>query len=343
MDLYEKRKDMLEEKKSNKKRRKSFATGIDDLKKEYETEVERADDAEKAFFESLKSKFDEEFIWVQIIGEGAYAKVSKCTHRFDGHDYAVKRIRFVGCKDSLMSEVKALASLEHKNIIRYFSSWMEVDDVEDKGVKIIRYGEGGDDEDQDLCYFDLRGKSHRHSTPIYMSIFIQMELCDRRLYDDICNGIDRQTALNYFKQIVDAVAYIHGNDMIHRDLASVNIFLNQSSHVKVADFGIVKIGNEDLHKASPGHEVYSAPERSEPSGTIDAKVDIFSLGIILLELLSHFASARERAEELQKFVNGQTFKDVVSKQDKMLILRLTSTDPAERPSAADLRLMLTEM
>ncbi|KAI3932029.1 hypothetical protein MKW92_022063, partial [Papaver armeniacum] len=115
-----------------------------------------------------------------------------------------------------------------------------------------------------------------------------------RLYDDICNGIDRQTALNYFKQIVDAVAYIHGNDMIHRDLASVNIFLNQSSHVKVADFGIVKIGNEDLHKASPGHEVYSAPERSEPGGTIiDAKVDIFSLGIILLELLSHIASARK--------------------------------------------------
>ncbi|KAI3832173.1 hypothetical protein MKX03_012732 [Papaver bracteatum] len=340
MDLYEKRKEMLEEKKSNKKRRKSFVSGIDKLKKEYETEVERADNAEEAFIESLKSKFDEEFLCLGDIGEGAYGKVSKCTQRFDGHDYAVKRIRFVGCKDSLMSEVQALASLQHKNIIRYFSSWMEVDDVEDKDIKIIPYGEGGDDdEDQFLKYQDLRDKSDRLSTPIPMSIFIQMELCDRTLYDDICDGVDRLTGLRYFKQIVDAVAYIHGNDMVHRDLASLNIFLDQSSDVKVADFGIAKIGNSDLHKASPGHDLYSAPERSQQGVMIDAKVDIFSLGIILLELLLHFTSARERAEELRKFVKSQTFKDVINEPDKMLILRLTSIDPADRPSAADLRLM----
>lgn len=47
---------------------------------------------EDAFFDSLKSKFDEDFIWVQDIGEGAYRKVSKCTHKFDSHDYAVKQI-----------------------------------------------------------------------------------------------------------------------------------------------------------------------------------------------------------------------------------------------------------
>ncbi|MCL7026194.1 hypothetical protein MKW94_022575 [Papaver nudicaule] len=242
----------------NNNKKKSFKSALESLKKDYETEVERAGDAKEAFLDSAKSRFLQDFEYLEDLGEGAYGMVSKCTHRFNGHDYAAKDIQFV-----------SLSCLQHESIVRYYNSWMEIDIVEAIYLKIIRY-----------------------------------------------------------------VSYIHEKGVIHEDLASMNIFLSQSSRIKVADFA--KIGNVDLHQARPGHKMYFAAERSQQGGVIDAKVDIYTIDVILWELLSHFASARERAEEISKFVNSRTFKDEVGEAERILILRLTSNDPVELPSAAEL-------
>ena len=135
--------------------------------------------------------------------------------------------------------------------------------------------------------------------------FIVMELLDGH---DLSEEIRRnqrvpvEKAVAFMLQACEAIAEAHASGIVHRDLKPANLFLSKSASgnqmVKVLDFGISKItrreeaGSITANKAltNPtsmlGSPLYMSPEQMKASTEVDARTDIWSLGVILYELLS---------------------------------------------------------
>ena len=85
------------------------------------------------------------------------------------------------------------------------------------------------------------------------------------------------------------MAYLHGQDkpLIHRDLSSKNVLLTKEGVVKIADFGQSKLlqnSEQPLTTTQPGKVLYMPPEAVDSKTGYTAKVDSFSLGVLLLEI-----------------------------------------------------------
>ncbi|XP_018545619.1 eIF-2-alpha kinase GCN2 isoform X2 [Lates calcarifer] len=142
-------------------------------------------------------------------------------------------------------------------------------------------------------------------------LYIQMEYCEKStLRDTIDHGLhqDQNRLWRLFREILDGLAYIHEQGMIHRDLKPVNIFLDSQDHVKIGDFGLAtdhpanvaagkfeveESGSAVIPKPDPsgnmtgmvGTALYVSPEvQGNTKATYNQKVDLFSLGIILFEM-----------------------------------------------------------
>ncbi|HUS30826.1 MAG TPA: serine/threonine-protein kinase [Kofleriaceae bacterium] len=110
--------------------------------------------------------------------------------------------------------------------------------------------------------------------------------------------LDVADACSYVRQACDAVGKAHAIGIIHRDLKPANMFLavrDDKSAIKVLDFGISKFVSTDSHRVSPsltstasvlGSPAYMSPEQLESPREIDARTDIWGLGVILFELLT---------------------------------------------------------
>lgn len=176
---------------------------------------------------------------------------------------------------------------------------------------------------------DNKDEKTNKKQPLRMFLYIQMQLCKRLSLREWLkhpsHWEDCKKVEKYFQQIVDAVEYIHEKRLIHRDLKPSNIFCAFDGKVKVGDFGLVtgSIGDcyegctpdfqcRGIHTACVGTHLYMAPEQK--SGQIyDYKVDIYSLGIILFELMRPFGTESERAKVLSDLKRGIFPDDFVSK------------------------------
>jgi len=136
------------------------------------------------------------------------------------------------------------------------------------------------------------------------TVFLIMELFEgEELYDLILRKkrLDEDTARTIFRQVVDAVAYLHSNKIIHRDLKPENILVNpETLQIKLIDFGLSKVISQSMAKTFVGTPEYFAPEiqphQAEssipaPAGVplaptaYDCAADCWSLGIILYVML----------------------------------------------------------
>ncbi len=108
------------------------------------------------------------------------------------------------------------------------------------------------------------------------------------------NQCTRQQRLKLIRQLCEAVQYAHSNFIVHRDLKPDNLFVTPQGSIKILDFGIAKILNDDvtssqLESTSPGRQIltykYAAPEQLT-SAPITTATDVYSLGILLFELLA---------------------------------------------------------
>lgn len=101
-------------------------------------------------------------------------------------------------------------------------------------------------------------------------------------------------AMRLVPQICDAIQYAHDHGVIHRDIKPENILIDQQGRVKVADFGLAKLSHSKepstftLTDAGDrmGTPRYMAPEQFAASAQVDHRVDIYSLGVMFYEMLT---------------------------------------------------------
>src|ERR1043166_1529028 len=131
-------------------------------------------------------------------------------------------------------------------------------------------------------------------------VFLVMEYLDGRTLKEIIKGEGRMElnrAVEIVRQVSGALDAAHEQGVVHRDLKSDNIMLSQTNGgewAKVLDFGIAKIqqpdGAFDMDITAAnlviGTPQYMSPEQCSHSGPIDARSDVYSLGIIVYEMLA---------------------------------------------------------
>jgi WD40 repeat protein/tRNA A-37 threonylcarbamoyl transferase component Bud32 len=110
-------------------------------------------------------------------------------------------------------------------------------------------------------------------------------------------------------QIADGLAAIHAGGLMHRDLKSSNVLLHQAGgRAKIADFGLARPRAEDTQapvtQRAMGTPAYMSPEQFRASGDVDQRTDIYSLGVVLYELLTGERPYRGSVEAIQSQVLG---------------------------------------
>lgn len=122
--------------------------------------------------------------------------------------------------------------------------------------------------------------------------YIVMEIVNGNTLRDFLNNMQgfmkEDAVINIGLQIASALSQAHQNDIVHRDIKSQNILINEHGSVKVADFGIARAATSATivnTKEVIGSVHYSSPEQAR-GGFVDARSDIYSLGILMYELVT---------------------------------------------------------
>jgi len=138
----------------------------------------------------------------------------------------------------------------------------------------------------------------------------------------------------YTIEIMLALGYIHGNDVIYRDLKPENLLLNHEGHVKITDFGLSKEGISDNVSAQTmcGTPEYLAPEILNKKGHGRA-VDWYSLGAIAYEMMTGLPPfyTRDRQKLFDRIRAGNlTYPSSVPPDAKDFMMKLLDRDPEKR-------------
>ena len=118
-----------------------------------------------------------------------------------------------------------------------------------------------------------------------MELMTGGELFDRIIEKE---SYSEKEAADVIRPIVDSIRYCHSMGIAHRDLKPENLLFattDQKSIIKISDFGLAKVMNNDLLTTACGTPGYVAPEVLEGKG-YDLSVDFWSIGVILYILLS---------------------------------------------------------
>lgn len=146
-------------------------------------------------------------------------------------------------------------------------------------------------------------------------------------------------------QLTEALAYIHGYGLIHRDLKPSNVMVDEDRTVRLMDFGLAKYISDDAAVTADGRLVgtfrYMAPEQILGE-KLDTRTDLYSLGVILYELLSGRPpfEARSPYELWQKVLEteAQPIQSLNAKADRVLArvaMRLIRKEPDDRFQTAE--------
>ena len=228
---------------------------------------------------------------INKIGNGSYGNVFKIKNKIDNKNYALKITKIYD--NRTLREAQNMALLDHENIVRYYSSWMEPANIYNNN----------------LIELDEIGSSKSYDSLVNENnyMFIQMELCNKTLSNyintrnmsitNLCKK-EYDKSIHIFKQIVTGLNYLHKKNIIHRDIKPSNILFCDNI-IKICDFGLsVNISNKKdipqlIGSRDFGTFIYLAPEVID-NNYYSIYSDIYSISIILFELLNIFNTEMER-------------------------------------------------
>ena len=254
-------------------------------------------------------KLGEEYRIIDRIGSGGMAEVYKAEQTSLGRLVAIKKLKAPLAENPEMlerffREGKSAAHLQHENIVQVY----QMGEAQGEHYLVMEYVEGR----------DLKNVL-KTSGPLPWEI-----------------------ACLIVRQVAQGLDFAHQRGYIHRDIKPGNIMLSSQGEVKIMDFGIVRRVDSELTQTGSflGTPSYMSPEQLKGEG-VSPKSDLFSLGVVLYELVSGEKpfKAENEASLVQKIINQKPssvrkHNPLVPRRVWRIIKRLLQKNPRKRFASA---------
>ena len=237
-----------------------------------------------------------------ILGEGAFSKVQLYQDKKTKIKYAVKKMNLAHLeklsqnKKFVMNEVNIQGRISHPNIIKLYNFFENNKECN----LILEYASKG------------------------------------TLYDLIISnkGLNENIAFCYFLQTLNAIYFLHLHSIIHRDLKPENLLINENNIIKLCDFGWSVKLKSNKRTTFCGTVEYMAPEIIKKQ-QYDETIDIWSLGVLLYELVHSYSPFYSEDSDFKKIKNNIVqneliFKEGLSEDYKDLIKKILIKDSEKR-------------
>ena len=257
----------------------------------------------------------EKYDLIEIIGQGMYGKVYKALNKFENKFYAIKTMNFKNITPkerlNIETEINLLQELKHPNIVLYKESFID----ENQNLNIVTtFCEGGD---------------------LYQKIFKSQK-----------TYFQEKEIINALIQLLLGLSYIHDKKIVHRDIKTKNIFIQNEHTLRIGDFGIAKIFNSNKNSKNTnlnkmvGTPLYMAPECFKQNKKYSYKSDIWSLGCCIYEMcnLKHAFEGQFFPAVSIKISEGKRLplNKIYSKELRNVIDNMLNLNPRNRPTIASL-------
>ncbi|KAI9727768.1 MAG: ATP binding [Cirrosporium novae-zelandiae] len=272
------------------------------------------------------------FMRGQLIGQGSFGSVFLALHSITGELMAVKQVdvpnksmdpeldkKKTTMVTALKREIDLLRDLQHPNIVQYLGT-----SCDDEHLNIfLEYVPGGSIAGMLLQY----------------------------------NTFQEPLIRNFVRQILDGLSYLHGRDIIHRDIKGANVLVDNKGKVKISDFGISKRVEASTLLNSAAHGGGAAGHANRPSlqGSVywmapevvkqtsyTRKADIWSLGCLIVEMFSGTHPFPNCSQLQAIFAIGSSAKPTTpehaSDEARVFLDQTFQADYEKRPSADELLL-----
>eukprot|EP00499_Haloplacidia_sp_CaronLabIsolate_P004342 CAMPEP_0196777240 /NCGR_PEP_ID=MMETSP1104-20130614/5106_1 /TAXON_ID=33652 /ORGANISM="Cafeteria sp., Strain Caron Lab Isolate" /LENGTH=592 /DNA_ID=CAMNT_0042147407 /DNA_START=147 /DNA_END=1922 /DNA_ORIENTATION=- len=282
----------------------------------------------------------------RFLGQGAYAEVYLCSKTDEGgvKQYAAKVFnksilrksknwRKVGGKmvfDTALTEVEReialMKKIRHPRIVKLYEV---VDDPEQgKLYMFLEFMSGG----ELMSWEESAGR------------FTAREVCG----EDV---MDHDTARRYFRDLIEAIAFLHAHKIVHRDIKPMNLLVSAKGKVKLADFGVAHVfedqtaSKRDFAKAgfltnTKGTAAFMAPEMLVGGAFSAYQADVWAMGVTLYAMVTGCLPFYAPSEmEVMDMIEEEDvpFPDSIDGALRNVLARLLDKDPATRITVDELR------
>ena len=237
-----------------------------------------------------------------ILGDGSFSKVKLYEDKKTKMKYAIKKMNILKLekisknKKLVNNEINIQGRIKHPNIIRLYNFYKYKNDY----YLILEYASKG-------TLFDIiRQKS----------------------------GLTESMAFYYFIQALNAIYFLHLHSIIHRDLKPENLLINNNNILKLCDFGWGVKLKSNKRTTFCGTVEYMAPEMIKKQ-KYDETIDIWSLGVLLYELVHSYSPFCSEDLDIKKIGNNiiqnkLIFQEGLSEEYKDLVNKILIKDSSKR-------------
>lgn len=167
--------------------------------------------------------------------------------------------------------------------------------------------------------------------------FISMEFIDGEDLKALLKRTGRpqqEKAIEWARQLCSGLAAAHDQGVLHRDLKPANVMIDGRGQVRITDFGLATVDNEETQKSLVGTPAYMAPEQLT-KGQTSVQSDVYSLGLVLFEIFAGVSAREANRDDRPGDSSHGSLSGVVKDIDaavEQIVLRCLRQDPNDRPA-----------